>query len=710
MTQLELAYAERVADAGGTTSASYGNVTSPQLTSGQFVTGKKYLILARAEITMNTLAARGGIRLVHGSTVFDGSTQEFTPITNIGEWSPYFYFTVWTAVAGEGVNLQTKGNGTARCDQRFSSLAAIRLSDAVVEATDWLYGEHTTSTVLTTSQQTGATLTWTPPVGGDTWLLMTRGRMDFDFTVDEFCSRMDRTGEAATSWEMIHGGRAAGDSRVLAMLWAGPLAAVAQTFREQSRRIGTGANTAARTGSAVFALNLARLDAANYTLADAHLDVISTTQYGTQVASVGHAQVVAGGKALVLGQLCFDPTSDTGDRYFYARVQQDNVDSFSADGIANTYSGANGGRSYYPNSQVDSPGQVWPYIHASIETLGAGTYDFDLDASIINAGSGRGVKFRRIMALSLELASGAPPPSGGAGSAAPERNEQIMYQHDYSAPRRRVRVRITDSAGAAITNAASTQGAISKNGAAFTTTGVGVLVAEESANGLYYSELTAAALDALGSYRYRVAPAGAALFSVVFPVEELPWVYDGLASAGGANYVDLSGPPAYIQPGSLVRIVDGPGAGQSMLALSYASPRVTMEANWDTNPTSASRILVQPGLPFRVPDVNVSQIAGKAAAATNLAEGAEALGVATVRTGANSPVQIVCDLPVVVGGVATPANFWKDRGLVIKTGALAGDHAIISGSSVSGADTVLALDPNSALTGTPAVGVKFVVT
>jgi hypothetical protein len=706
VSQLEVFSDSREADAGGTTSASYANTTT-LIPATSFVTGKKYLLIARAEISMNQLLARGGIRLNHGATTFDAATQDFAPRDNVAEWSPYFYFVVWQAVAGEQVVIQTKGNGTARCDYRWASLVAIRLDDSgLVENTDWLYDDNTTDITLTTSFVDGAVLTWTPGTGGETWLVMSRSRIGTDFAADEYVTRLDHTGGATENWEMTWGGRLAGDSRSVPHIVPVTLSAASHTFKEQSKRIGTGAATAARQGSALLALRMARFDVASVISTDGHLDVVDTTQYGTQVATVTHNQAVSGGNALVLAQVALDPADTSSNpKYYYSRVQRANVDEMT------DYSVSNGGRMHYPNLGSDSPAQVWPWTHASLRSLATGSAAYDLDVSISAAATGRGVKYRRIIVLSLDVTA-APGTGGGGASLTAERNEQKMYLYDYRADRRRVRIRMKDAAGAAITTAAGTQGAISKGGAAFTTTGVGVLVAEESSNGLYYAELTAAALNVPTSYRFRVT-ASSITETVTFQVEELPWIYDGLAAGGGANYVDLTSPPTLIPPGSIVRILDGPGAGESMLSQSWSTPRVTMESTWITSPTSSSYVLIAPGLPHVLPDVSVGAINRDVQAAVNLAAGAGALGIGTVVTGANTPAQIVCDLPITQNGLPTGPNFYKDRGIVIlgsPASTLAGEQAFISGSSVSGANTVLALDPNAALSNTPAVGTRFVVT
>lgn len=284
-----------------------------------------------------------------------------------------------------------------------------------------------------------------------------------------------------------------------------------------------------------------------------------------------------------------------------------------------------------------------------------------------------------------------------------------MYLHDPKASRRRIMVRVVDATDNVTPEIGETGGqpAISLNGGPFTISGVGTLVAVEASNGLYYSELSQAALSELGSCRLRYKSAATALFTTAVAIEELPTLYDGLATGGGANYVDLSSPPTFVQDGTIARVVFGTGVGQSMLVQSYASPRCTMEDVWDTIPDATSKIVLEPGLPLVVPDANVAQVNKSTTAAVGLQEGAEAITTFLVRTGANGPTQLVTSLPTVVGGVATPPNFWANRGFIVKTGPLAGDEAAITASVVSGADTIITIDT---LTGTPAVGTKCVLT
>jgi hypothetical protein len=127
-----------------TTSTTYVDATNGDIASGSFTTGDKYLILAMAQLGVGGAFQGVYIRVVHGSTAFDDSKQLFTA-TQITRRTPYFWWTVWTAVSGEHINIQYRGNSgqnpTASLD--YIVLLAINLSDDVVENTDWQRARQT---------------------------------------------------------------------------------------------------------------------------------------------------------------------------------------------------------------------------------------------------------------------------------------------------------------------------------------------------------------------------------------------------------------------------------------------------------------------------------------------------------------------------------------------------------------------------------------
>jgi hypothetical protein len=122
-----------------TTSNSYVDATNGDIASGNFTAGKKYLILAAAQFGVSAEGIDCGVRVVHGTTAFADSDHEFSTLTANAR-CPYYWWTVWTAVSGEDINLQfirdaPFGSTTTGLDQIV--LLAIKLSDDLTENSVW---------------------------------------------------------------------------------------------------------------------------------------------------------------------------------------------------------------------------------------------------------------------------------------------------------------------------------------------------------------------------------------------------------------------------------------------------------------------------------------------------------------------------------------------------------------------------------------------
>jgi hypothetical protein len=718
LSQLELVTAERQSEAS-LTGAAYGAFSSPVLANTDFIAGKKYLIICRGEVKCDVTTFQPRVRLMHGSTVFPGSECIYT-VQSINDRIMWHYMTVWTAVSGEDISMQGQGNGTDAVRLRFTTLTAIRLSDTLVENTDWRYAEGTTALTLTTTATdvTGATLTFTPATAGHRWLIIADGEVELDVTgSNQFCLSLVESGGASATWEAVYGGRASGDTRQLFHYAVVTLGAVSQTFKVQARRIGTTASTARCVRAAVFAIDLDKFDVATVGVDDTHIDATTSVNFNTLSATASHTQAIDGGNVLLIGYQSFDFLTQTSTTaYDTARVQQDNVDAYSADGVLNTYTDQSGLPRFVNPAGIAN--NVFPYVHHSVEQMTAAVHNVDLDFGVSATGN-KGVKFRRMLAISLDVATPPPPAGSGGGQGELEISEAKMYVNDYRASRRRVPVRCvdaTDNATPEIGEAAG-QGGISVNGTAFSTTGVGVLVAVEASNGLYYSELTQNATRVVpgSAVRFRYKSAATAIFSRVVLVEECPWLDDGAAAGGGANYIDLEATTAdrtipvaaAIPAGSIIRLLSGTGAGQSQVVTSYNGSRATMEQNWGTNPVAGTIYEVLPGLPPVTPAVNVAQVNASPTAAVNLQIGADAVQSGAVVSGTNTVTTVTTNLPITVGGVTTPTDHWRGRTVYFTSGPLKGDQAAITGSAVSGANTVLTVD---LLAQVPSVGNTFILT
>src|SRR5690606_14923231 len=86
----------------GTTGSTNGWIDSTNLTAGD-----RYLVMAWGTHNTNNLSDRSGLRVKHGSTPFtESQTTEITDRTSSSYMTPYSWFTVWTAVSGEDLEVE----------------------------------------------------------------------------------------------------------------------------------------------------------------------------------------------------------------------------------------------------------------------------------------------------------------------------------------------------------------------------------------------------------------------------------------------------------------------------------------------------------------------------------------------------------------------------------------------------------------------------
>ena len=243
-----------------TTSATNVDIPSVSIADSFFNTGDRYLIVATAQVDTSSASDEAGIVTVHGTTEFATSDQflEHASGSNPKKLD-YFWFTVWTAVASEGIKMQFRqSGGTTGADQVV--LTAIKLND-FEEGTDWHFDENTTPTTLTTSFSTSnnASATFTPPNAGDDWLVLSTGRLTIDDGLsNQIISRYSRSGEASFSGADISQEREiATESQIQTNMGVFNLGSASNTFTQESRIDETnGSDT--RESSAILILNLRR--------------------------------------------------------------------------------------------------------------------------------------------------------------------------------------------------------------------------------------------------------------------------------------------------------------------------------------------------------------------------------------------------------------------------------------------------------------------
>lgn len=377
-----------------TTSSTFSECTGATIASGNFTAGKKYLIFVTAHIgnTTGTAGVGSQARMVHGSTVFDGSTARELDGANIRQ--PYEWMGVWTAVGGEAITLQfasSNNSDTVNCN--FVGMMALNLSDDLTENTDWFYNERTVDDTLSSTPTDGGTVTFTP-AGASDWLVCAYVQFDGVNNTDLLTTILDRSGEATSTTPSASEsmGNSVQDPNVtLCRVYS--LTAASNTFTEKSSTSGT---VQVRLQSSLFALNLNKFrnHGSAYTEADTNL---SATDYATNAQTLNFTPDLQG-PVWIVGGLGFDRAANTRELEY--RLQIDGSDDPAGQTTAN-----------YQFDEGNSNGGEWFFpIQTYVSSMTAAAHTINLDASSDQTTSTPTAQQRFLMAVSMELAAAAARP------------------------------------------------------------------------------------------------------------------------------------------------------------------------------------------------------------------------------------------------------------------------------------------------------------
>lgn len=371
-----------------TTTSTTFVASTVTLASGNFVAGKKYLLVVTAQVSSS--AGFPKTRVVHGTTEFDGSlNDQDTGGVNRGT---FLWFIVWTAISGEAVTLEfavDNAANTANLDQ--ASLFAMNLSDDLAENTDWFFNEVATDLALTTTFQAGAAVTFTPAAGQD-WLILSFSNIDPSINSRAMTTRISRSGEVASTLPTASveatSAAAAITGMVFGLARVFNLGAASNTFTEESASVGGNAHT--RLHSAIFALNLNKFaqHANAYTEASVAL---STTDYATELQTIDITPAVAG-DVWFGAYWGFDFNSTFREAEF--RIQVDQADD-PATQTTDNYQFHHGG----------DVADIEPLNFSSLSNLSAATHTIDLDASADSTTDTPAGVERTLWAVTMELAA-----------------------------------------------------------------------------------------------------------------------------------------------------------------------------------------------------------------------------------------------------------------------------------------------------------------
>jgi len=366
------------------TSTTYVDITGASISSGSFTAGKKYFIAYCGQFSESGNSTFGWVRALHGSTAFAESEQSYYRSSTAVDYAAICWFTVWTAVASEGVKLQYKIQAaTPTVTANFVSLIAIQLTDYLTEGTDYCFDERSTDDSLSTTPVDGASCSITPG-SASTWLAMTYAQASRADVTTRQISRMVRSGEASSSLPA---------SNILpeqsSGLWSHyhartfSFGASSNTIKEQAE---TSASAGTRTHSSVFLLNLSRFTASGAAYTEAAQTLSSTTMTEIQTASI--TPTVTGD---VWSGVSFvhDKTASVADVEFTLQVDGSDqpAGQTTADQDMDQY------------NTTDTANDI-PIGLMTISSMDTSTHTVDLDA---NRNSGADVKYRQVWAVSLDI-------------------------------------------------------------------------------------------------------------------------------------------------------------------------------------------------------------------------------------------------------------------------------------------------------------------
>jgi len=367
-------------------------VTSIAQASGNFTVGKKYLIIASAKYGFSaTGSTYADVRVVHGSTAFEGSTVQSLVATTTGK-EPYLFMTVWTAVSSEGIDIQFRRNpsSTATASINFVSLLTMQLDDYLVDGTDYAFAERTNDDTLSGAYTAGASITWTPATASHDWLVIGWGNFNYASSTATVTTRLNQDAGATVLPQLVQQPTNNGNIMNYAMAKVINLPASSVTFKEEA--ISSGASTV-RLYSAIFALDLDKFAAHAFAYTEADANYASTSGYGDAIQTTSVTPTTTS-DTWIFGAYGFD--KNNAARVASARIQLDNSDQPAGQTTAAyTLLNTNG-------TAADE--QTWT-LSTMASSLSAASHTIDLDGHVDSTTGTPSYQQRTIMAVTMELAA-----------------------------------------------------------------------------------------------------------------------------------------------------------------------------------------------------------------------------------------------------------------------------------------------------------------
>lgn len=372
-----------------TSSSTFVDVSGATISNASLTAGKQYAIIVSAQCSY-TSGDGTFVRLVHGSTEFDG-TLSAIDASSTGWRQSKPVVRVWTAVGGEDVKLQFRsrngGANVAYCN--FVDMWAINLDDDLTTS-QWKYHELSTDDTMSTSFEDGATVT----VGAGTWMVWCDVNTNSGAQTTNYVTVRISDGTNVLPQAQVDVG-VGSNSRDLKSYGLMRPYTVASSATYVCQYKISASTTGTHLHSTAFALDLTAFAqyATAYTEADANL---GTTDFADQLQTVSITPAIQGDVA-IFGYWGFDRG---GGAMANQRLQIDGSDARSGETTA----------VYDYRGGIDGTDEEYMVMGAICANCTAAAHTIDMDGSVDTTTGAPSAQQRSLVAFTLELAAtgGAP--------------------------------------------------------------------------------------------------------------------------------------------------------------------------------------------------------------------------------------------------------------------------------------------------------------
>lgn len=368
------------------TTGTATGLTITDVTDIDFEEDESYLIIATSSIAGGSTTEEYSTRVLHGTTVFEGSEHVFEPdeagsCSTDEQFYKYFWFTVWTpsnpTEAGEDISIEYESLDGSDLYYDDVVLNVVHLDSAVMdEDEDWFFVQDTTDTTLQQSWGTpnNATLNFTPTVDDNDWLLMGSNQLDTGAGNVQYMTRLFVTGaETDLPIRSQEGEDPAEDLFVQTFARVITIDnSTASNIQVQAQLDNGGGGTQERLNSQLFALNLDIFHENAWEFTGGTVNV-GGAEYGTLVASETFTPTVNNAPVMIISDVGSQDTAGGDDIEF--RTQVDGTDLIS--GMT--------GESYDYNPEWDGSDTLF-WANAKITTMTNSSHTIDIDGSETGGG------------------------------------------------------------------------------------------------------------------------------------------------------------------------------------------------------------------------------------------------------------------------------------------------------------------------------------